>query len=390
MKTLLRNIFISTILCVLSFHAYCQGVIREDGTIAAFRAGDFKVDFFGQDKIAGPAFFIQQDSEKKYGSWTLDEHGEFSTRIGDVSACLQYLDTSKNITFTIKLRNEGDGVFAPKKAGVSLGIDTYMEEYPQWLSKFFPTLMMCEKTHFYGYLQSPQGHVLAVTSPDPVASWSVDYNLSYWDIPEFWFYGHRIESVNLDLINALPLPGHHPQDMWKLDPGQEYSWTVSLIPVTSLDNFEKEVFEQSGLPVLKMARTTYAPDEHVVIDVYSADRPQVSILHESGESTATEAKQVSEGLWKVETSMHEPGQYDVTVCSSEYQSSAVLLVNDSWEKVMKDARLAAWENHQKPSSHVESWYGFHSAFLAARHFPDKELDEALDQRFDLIYNKVFD
>lgn len=390
MKDVLRKIFICTLLCVLFCHAYGQGVIREDGTIASFRSGDFKVDFFGQDKVAGPTFYIQQASEKEYGGWTLDEQGRFGSRIGDISAWLQYLDTDDRITFRITLKNESDEVFAPVKAGVALGIDTYMEEYPQWLSKFFPTLMMCEKTHFYGYLQSPQGHVLSVTSPDPVASWSVDYNLSYWDIPEFWFYGHRIESVNLDLINALPLPGHHPHDMWKLDPGQERSWTVSFAPVTSLDNFEKDVFEQSGLPMLKMARTAYAPGEQVVFNVYSADRPDVSILHESGEATALETRQMAEGLWKVEASLLQPGQYDVTVCSSGYQSSAVLLVNDSWAKVIKDARVAAWENHQKPSSHVESWYGFHSAFLAARHFPDKELDAALDQRFDLIYNKVFD
>ena len=390
MKTLLRNILISTLLCVLPFHAYCQGVIREDGTIAAFRAGDFKVDFFGQDKVAGPTFYIQQDSEKEYGGWTLDEQGRFGSRIGDISAWLQYIDTDDRITFRITLKNDGAEVFAPVKAGVALGIDTYMEEYPQWLSKFFPTLMMCEKTHFYGYLQSPQGHVLAVTSPDPVASWSVDYNLSYWDIPEFWFYGHRIESVNLDLINALPLPGHHPQDMWKLDPGQERSWAVSLVPVTSLEDFEKDVYQQSGLPMLKMDRTAYAPGETVEFSVYSAQRPEVSLVHETGTSTALCLTVMSDGLWKVEASLLQPGQYDVTVCSSEYQSSAVLLVNDSWAKVMTDARTAAWENHQKPSSHVESWYGFHSAFLAARHFPDKELDEALDQRFDLIYNKVFD
>lgn len=390
MKDVLRKIFICSLLCFLSCHAYGQGVIREDGTIASFRSGDFKVDFFGQDKVAGPTFYIQQDSEKEYGRWNHDEHGRFGSRIGDISAWLQYIDTDDRITFRITLKNESDEVFAPVKAGVALGIDTYMEEYPQWLSKFFPTLMMCEKTHFYGYLQSPQGHVLAVTSPDPVASWSVDYNLSYWDIPEFWFYGHRIESVNLDLINALPLPGHHPQDMWKLYPGQERSWTVSFAPVTSLDNFEKDVFEQSGLPMLKMPRTAYAPGEQVAFDVYSADRPVVSILHESGEATAQETRQVAEGLWKVEASLLQPGQYDVTVCSSGYQSSAVLLVNDSWAKVIKDARTAAWENHQKPSSHVESWYGFHSAFLAARHFPDKELDAALDRRFDLIYNKVFD
>ena len=32
------------------------------------------------------------------------------------------------------------------------------------------------------------------------------YNLGYQDPPPHWFMGHRIESLNLDLMNALPLP----------------------------------------------------------------------------------------------------------------------------------------------------------------------------------------
>ena len=122
MKDVLRKIFICTLLCVLSCHAYGQGVIREDGTIASFRSGDFKVDFFGQDKVAGPTFYIQQDSEKEYGGWTLDEQGRFGSRIGDISAWLQYLDTDDRITFRITLKNESDEVFAPVKAGVALGM----------------------------------------------------------------------------------------------------------------------------------------------------------------------------------------------------------------------------------------------------------------------------
>ena len=97
-----------------------------------------------------------------------------------------------------------------------MGIDTYMDKYPDWFGKYFPTLMMNEKTHFYGYLQTPSGHTLGVVSPQPVASWSVDYNLGYQDPAPHWFMGHRIESLNLDLMNALPLPQHCPQDLWIL------------------------------------------------------------------------------------------------------------------------------------------------------------------------------
>lgn len=82
--------------------------------------------------------------------------------------------------------------YQPQKAGLKLGIDTYMDKFPDWFGKYFPTLMRNEKTHFYGYLQTPSGHTLGLVSQQPVASWSVDYNLGYQDPAPFWFMGHRI------------------------------------------------------------------------------------------------------------------------------------------------------------------------------------------------------
>lgn len=39
---------------------------------------------------------------------------------------------------------------------------------------------------------------------------------------------------------------------------------------------------------------------------------------------------------------------------------------------------------------MESWYGFHTAFEAARIMPDPAIDSVLNSRFDLIIDKVFD
>jgi hypothetical protein len=43
------------------------------------------------------------------------------------------------------------------------------------MTKFFPTMMRCEKTHFWGYAMSPEGDILTIGSPDSIASWSLDY-----------------------------------------------------------------------------------------------------------------------------------------------------------------------------------------------------------------------
>lgn len=359
-------------------------VVREDGTIASLTYPSFGVDFFSAGQKAGPSFYMNDGQETLAATWTGTGELEFSASIDDVAARLKYHRDPSFLTFEISMKNNGAEVFAPVKAGIAVGVDTYMDQYPHWLTKFFPTLLMNEKTHFYGYFQSPQGQVLGIASPDPIASWSVDYNLSYYDIPPHWFYGHRIESVNLDLINTLPLPEHNPQDMWKLEPGEERTWKVSLVPVTSLESFEQEMAEATGLPMISMDRTSYMPGETATFTIFADSTPEVVM------DASFKVAEVAKGQWLVEANMHKAGRYDVTVTAGDYQSSAVILVNDSWAEVLKDARQAALDNHQKPSSHVESWYGFHSAFLAARHFPDNEIDAQLDDRFGLIYNKVFD
>lgn len=134
---------------------------------------------------------------------------------------------------TLHLRNTRRTPFQPIKAGIKLGVDTYMDKYPDWYDKFFPTLAVCEPDHFYGYMQSPGGKVKAVVSADPIASWSLDYNLGYQDPAPHWFYGHRIECLNLDMLCRGPLPEHHPY-LWQLEPGEERTWIVkSSISIAS-------------------------------------------------------------------------------------------------------------------------------------------------------------
>lgn len=370
--------------------------IREDGTIASLVCRGAEVPFFDCGRRAGPSFYVRVDSSEVHGIWKHEENGVFVCRIGDVSASLQYCFPEDCMSFSIALRNEGDSVFAPDKAGISLGVDTYMDDYPDWLSKYFPTLLMCESTHFYGYMQSPEGNLLGIVSTEPVASWNLDYNRSYYDIPEYWFYGHRIQSVNIDLINCLPLPEHHPQNLWCLEPGEEKVWKFSLIPVSSLSSFEEDMVSVTGVPMIGMEQTSYSVGERACFSVFIKDggRPSVRIVHEDGCFVKAGLRRLSMNddvaEWRVEAELGRPGQYNVEIDISGRRLTAVILVRDSWENIMRNARKAALHNCQKPSSHVESWYGFYSAFLAARHFPDEMLDAMLDERFDLICSKTFD
>ena len=281
-----------------------------------------------------------------------------------------------NVTMT----NASKEVFAPVKAGIRLGIDTYMDKYPEWLDKYFPTLLYCNPTHFHGYLQTPAGKMLGIVCTDPVASWSVDYNLAYEEPTGYWFYGHRISSVNIDLLNALPLPEHNPQDRWKLEPGQTMTWKIMLKEIDAPSEYEKHIHEMSGVPMIRMEQTSYTAGQEVSFDVF-ADKPKIKVTDGNGRKIIVKKKKVGD-RWVVRCHLDKPGLYDVEVCSEGYVTDGKLSVRHSWEWIMRNARSAVLKHKQRATSHVESWYGYHTAFLAAKCFPDASIDFILVERFD--------
>ena len=77
-----------------------------------------------------------------------------------------------------------------------------MDHYPQWHHVFFPTLMRCEKTHFWGYFMSPLGRIITLTSADPVAS----YHLHYNNDRQLHSFGHATVSVPYRSICSIRRP----------------------------------------------------------------------------------------------------------------------------------------------------------------------------------------
>ena len=120
--------------------------------------------------------------------------------------------------------------------------------------------MRNEKTHFYGYLQTPAGH--AFGNCIATACSFMECGFTIWvikDPPPHWFMGHRIESLNLDLMNALPLPERNPQDLWMLKQGEIKSWTIVLMDINPLGEFEHVIHKATGIPMISIDRTTYVP-----------------------------------------------------------------------------------------------------------------------------------
>lgn len=303
------------------------------------------------------------------------------------------------LTLDVEIANHGDSVFAPLSAGLRLPLDTYMESYPQWLDKWSPVYLDAQKDHFLGYAMTPSGRIKGIFSPQGIASWSLDYNLGYPD--PLWFYGHRITSACLDLMHRGPLPSHHPSGLDSLAPGEVLNWKVQLVDIPSIEDFEQYAFAYTDAPVLGIDRTSCSKGERVEFTVF-AHKPEVTLVSPSGNRTNLSASRFIDryvrssaamesrgGAWQVTAVLPEVGEWQIEVKDNGHECCGMLSVHRPWSEAVDIARQAAWDCPQKPTSHVESWYGFFSAFLAARTHPSPELDEKLDGRFDFILEKLY-
>lgn len=373
-------------------HADWDCQIATDGHIERIvyksKSGNDTIPFFKGRGKPGPAFYVNGGTDDIVAKWHPDGELTFRSAIDGIDCELQYVKWHGMPAMRVTMSNRSHTPFQPVKAGLKLGIDTYMDKYPEWNHKYFPTLMRNERTHFYGYMQTPGGNVLGIVSPDAVASWSVDYNLGYQDPPPFWFMGHRIESLNLDLMNTLPLPAHNPQDMWQLKDGESRSWTIAFVNIKSLGDFERTVNERAGLPMIEMPNTACDADGRVEFAVYG-EKPEVTVTGGDGKPLPL-ARKTAGHRNVYSCTLPSQGLYNVSVADQGRTSTGVLVHPRTWQWTLERAREGAWKYHQKATSHIESWYGFHSSFIAAKYFRDAPLDAKLRRRFDYLYTLLHD
>lgn len=368
--------------------------IAPDGTLEKIifrgKGENDTIPFFQDREKAGPCFYLKREDQEKKGQWKACGKYTFSSKLDEVECLMKYRQHRGWPAIEITLTNRGVVPFQPQKAGLKLGIDTYMDHYPGWFHKYFPTLMRCEKTHFYGYMQTPEEHTLAVVSEQPVASWSVDYNLGYMDPAPHWFMGHRIESLNLDLLNELPLPERHPKSLYQLLPGESKTWVISLVNIGQLENLESGIRSMSDVPLIDIGQTTYRPGESAIVKVWGKS-PKAEVRNDRGEVIESKMERKENGdCFQLVTHLPKVGLYTLTIKDGTYQSEAVLSVTPDWRWTMEQARKNALRYHQKATSHIESWYGFYSAFLAQRYFPDNKTDKELNDKFELLFNLLHD
>ncbi|MCC8173074.1 MAG: hypothetical protein LIO65_01385, partial [Odoribacter sp.] len=267
-------------------------------------------------------------------------------------------------------------------------LNTEMTHYPQWHDIFFPTLLRCEKTHFWGYFMTPKGRILSIASPDPIASYTLHYNNS-----KIFSHGHLIRTASLDLLHPSPLPKRHPENADRLLPNESKTWTIFLEEIANLDDISKSVFSTTKAPFVEADFYTISQNEKSNIQIISASKPDVFIDSPQNEQRKINTSKGKNNSYNFEFSPYDGvGEYKITVKDNKGKISEAIINcrYDNYSDYIKSARVACLKYPQQASSHTESWYGFFPAYIAAEYFPDKELDRQVNEKFDELYPLMYD
>src|ERR1700722_2430560 len=248
-----------------------------DGTIRAMevvRDGNWEAVEFCHGPFAGPAWAdVKLHSLEGSGS-------NFAGTVDGVRHSLRYGIEGNRLAIVAGLKNERPTDYAPNAARLVLGVNSEMLSYPTWNDRYFPTLLRCEKTHFWGYFMTPQGRIMTVSSPDPVASYSMDYELSSWGDG-----GHLIHTCSIDVMHALPLPPRHPQNLVSLKAGEERTWTIYLQPAGPLEEVKPLLAASVSAPMIDADRYTLAAGESASLSIWAPKQVTVTVIAEDGSST---------------------------------------------------------------------------------------------------------
>ena len=361
--------------------------LNTDGTCNFLSFSSCSIDtvHFNKKSFTGPSLALNGENvmlEKK------KTNNSFQGNSNGVAYTLSY--TTKNESFCIRVscKNKNDFDMKNIQLSLCLGINTAMKTYPEWRSVYFPTLMKCEKSHFWGYLMNPNGSILTIASPDPIASYRLQYNNSLKNFSS----GHLIHSVNLDLLNPNPLPEEHPSNCSVLKKGEVRNWQIYLTPAKTLSDVPSIIHQKTKAPFIESPLYTIKDGDDFILKITSQKKAKVTLYspNQDKKIIIPVKKKVGNQYIYQHTPKQGEGVYKVIVSSEKKISHGWMSVRHSWNEYIKAARQAAFDYPQKASSHTESWYGFFSAYSAKQHFPSADIDEKIERLFDEIYPLMYD
>lgn len=359
--------------------------LAENGTVQACNLMGKEI-CFRRDEYAGFCPFLVLKGKKRPVKMRRLFEKTFCGRFGALEFVLEYV-CGEELIVRMRVRNTGEVSFKPTTLGLCTGIDCHMEKYPDWNRIFFPTLLRCEKGHFWGYNERPDGTVLAFVSEEATASWSIAYNEMDGTEDDAMYLngGHRIYTWNIHLLNRLPKPDRHPlQD--ELLPGEEKTLTLHFGIAAGIREVPDLVARMGRVPVIQLSRYTLEKGQSCrgmirnaeTLCVYdpAGDREEI---RPEGDGSFTVAGNDREGLYRI--------------CArqgNQKEAEALYYVEHRHSWYLHQAREAVLHNRPLHTHHVESFNSLYTILLAGRYLPDRERDASLEEDFLRITKKLYD
>ncbi len=346
---------------------------HENGPIESLRFRGLTVPF----SSAYPTAFTITEGEEKREIPLLREGMRLSASENGIRFEIKLFSEGDADCMHLSVANLGDAPFSPTVLAVRLGIDSYMAQFPQWNEMFFPTYLRIEKRHFHGYFMSPSRAILGVSSDEPFASYSLSYNKNGVHL------GHRILGTELELFNTHPLPEGYPELPVSLAPGERITRTLRFYPLPALDEYARVTARMASAPILSLPRTALAVGETASIELASDAPATLSVTDPRGNEVALDRDNSFPLLLR--------GEYLITAKDKNGKTArARIIAHAPFRDHLDRARRAAYLAPQKATTHAESYYGFYSAFLAAKHMPNLALDGELLAEFHEVMPLMFD
>lgn len=341
---------------------------------------------FRNDRWRGPAF---EGVDLEYrGNWCYEAEKE------GLLYRLQYGEQAGNIFVEASIRNISDRVILPEHLRLRLGIDTYMDKFPDWNFRYFPTLLRTERNYFWGYFMSPSGKIMALASTGAVASWAYEYEQypQKFQGQTGYFGEHRIFTVSLDLLHRLPLPDRYPQHLYALTPGQEYKMRLFFLPVDSLHQVKPRVASLTGAPLLEAVWYTLEEGKAFEGKIYTKEHFNMEVTSPRNEVFTVLPQECGEGeySWRF-LPVSGVGIYTARLYARNGKiSESKLYVRPALDVYLSGARREGLRSLPTATHHAECFYPFYTYFLARRYLPDEVADRQTEQVFDSLYPLLYD
>lgn len=296
----------------------------------------FRTDEYGRN------FYIEDENGFSLIPYKLGEYSQNGIRFS-VS------EKNENDILNINISIKSEAPIKLKRLGMRLGIDTYMDKYPDWNYKYFPSALRCEKQGFWSCFMSPLGKILSVCSPSEIVSWKNEYSDCSFDI-----VGHRIYTSAVEFINTYPQPERHPISRDTLN---ETPINIKLYfkECASESDMYRFIEEYANIKVPSISKFTLEPGEELFVDSKKYDKP------------------LCDGVNKIVT---------------DNTAEASVFVRKDWFYYLDCARKSAEKCQQKPGTHCESWYGYFSRVLYATLIKNADYTKSLCEEFDSFFEEL--